>query len=83
MTATCRIERIYPEIPPADCIMTWGDSIKHGTVKPNNDGSYKCVVTFTKTLTMHDDKTNVTCKVKPNIWPTVPEVVETLKVECE
>ena len=82
VTVTCTIDRIYPEIEPADFIMTWNDN-ETANITKNIDESYKSIVTMSKTLTVEDHQRNITCKVTPKVGPAVPEVRRTLRVECE
>ena len=65
VTVTCTIERLYPQIQPANFTMRWGDTVREPVANNNTDGSYAYQVQATKTLTLEDDGTAVICSVNP------------------
>ena len=84
MTVTCTIDRLYPQIQPADFTMRWGDTVRESVGIKNNppDKSYRYGVQITKTLTKEDNEMTVTCTVDPVIGTPVSEQ-RTLDVQCE
>ena len=65
VTVTCTIDRLYPQIHPANFTMRWGDTVREPVANNNTDGSYAYQVQATKTLTQEDDGTAVICSVNP------------------
>ena len=79
---SCEIKRIFPK--PDDFTIRLGSSNETATVKENTDGSYKYIADIRKTLNMEDHNQNVTCEVTTKIEDsTVPQVTQTLQVECK
>ena len=82
LTVECMIDRLYPEIQPADFTMRWGDTIMQPGQRNNSDGSFSYRVSITKTLTKEDNGMTVTCYVNPvRGTPTLEQ--RTLNVQCE
>ena len=71
LTVECTIDRLYPQIQPADFTMRWGDTVIEAVGKNNTDGSYGYRVQITKTLTKEDNGLTITCNVYPVIGTPV------------
>ena len=71
MTASCTVNRLYPEIASAGSFdITWGDNTnssyeKHDPV--GADKAFKYTVTITKTLNSSDNGTTIQCDLQPEI----------------
>ena len=84
MTVTCTIDRLYPQIQPANFTMRWGDTVREAVSEKNNDPdqSYRYGVQIIKTLTKEDNRMTVTCNVNP-VRGTPMSEQRTLNVHCE
>ena len=82
LTMECIIDRLYPQIQPANFTMRWGDTIMHPGQRNNIDGSFSYRVEITKTLTKEDNGMTVTCNVNPVRGTSVSEQ-RTPNVQCE
>ena len=84
VTVTCTIDRLYPQIQPANFTMRWGDTVREAVSEKNNDPdqSYRYGVQIIKTLTKEDNRMTVTCNVNP-VRGTPRSEQTTLNVQCE
>ena len=84
LAVTCTIDRLYPQIQPANFTMTWGDTTSEAVSLKNNDPdlSYRYRVHINKTLTKEDNGMTVTCNVNPVRGTPVSEQ-RTLNVQCK
>ena len=82
VTVACTIDRLYPQIQPANFTMTWGDTVMPAIHRNNSDGSFSYRVEITKTLTKEDNVMTVTCNVNPVRGTPVSEQ-RILNVQCE
>ena len=75
MTASCTVNRLYPEIASVGSFdITWGDNTnssyeKHDPV--GADKAFKYTVTITKTLNSSDNGTTIQCDLQPEIGTAV------------
>ena len=85
VTASCTVNRLYPEIASVGSFsITWGDDAnttkKHDPV--GADKAFKYTVTITKTLKSLDDGTMVECDLQPEIGTAVHQE-RTVILKCK
>ena len=82
LTVACMIDRLYPQIQPANFTMRWGNTVTPTVDRNNTDGSFSYRAELTKILTKEDNGMIVTCNVSPVRGTPVSEQ-RTLNVQCE
>ena len=86
MTASCTVDRVYPEIASVGWFnITWGENTndtykKHDPV--GADKAFKYTVTITKTLNSSDNGTTINCDLKPEIGTAVYQM-KAINVYCK